>query len=538
MMKFFPKYLYRTMDVPGYLVFHNVAEFFSIMVSISIFGIGWYAYDQFKNSHALFLSIAFLAIGLMDFMHALSYAGMPALITPNSANKSTQFWIAARLFAAVTFFISAYVYPDTDSRWPSRTVLLLSALSISGLVFVGVTFFPSRLPATFVEGVGLTSFKKFSEYVVITVLSFATLAYWRRFSRTGQKLLLYYIAALIICICSEFAFAIYESVFDTFNVIGHIYKIAAFYLMYKGIFSASVEAPYLRLSDISEKLGTENAQRLHVEDELKSSLKQLKGLALRDEMILNSAGEGIYGTDINGAIVFMNPAAQNMLGFTMNDVIGQKSHQLFHHTKADGSPYPVEECPLHKCINNGETRREVDEVFWTRDGRKFPVEHVNTPLLNSGIVVGSVVVFRDVTDQRKMMDAEVARMRAEAASKAKSDFLANMSHELRTPLNSIIGFSEIMQDGMTGPINCEQAKYLGYIHGSGKHLLSLINDILDLSKIEAGKLELDLTSVSVADVLNSALIMQKEKAMTHNIRVDLEISPDADVEITADQRKL
>jgi hypothetical protein len=89
------------MDVPGYLVFHNVAEFFCIMVSFSIFGIGWYEYDQSKHSHALFLSIAFPAVGLMDFIHALSYAGIPALITPNSANKSTQFWIAARLFAAV-----------------------------------------------------------------------------------------------------------------------------------------------------------------------------------------------------------------------------------------------------------------------------------------------------------------------------------------------------------------------------------------------------------------------------------------------------
>jgi len=121
-------------------------------------------------------------------------------------------------------------------------------------------------------------------------------------------------------------------------------------------------------------------------------------------------------------------------------------------------------------------------------------------------------------------------------SRAKSDFLANMSHELRTPLNSVIGFAEVLQDEFFGKLNDKQKEYVGDIFGSGKHLLKLINDILDLSKVEAGKMELELSAFSVRDTLGAALYMFREKAMKHRIKLELEAG--ADVEITADEIKL
>ncbi len=131
-----------------------------------------------------------------------------------------------------------------------------------------------------------------------------------------------------------------------------------------------------------------------------------------------------------------------------------------------------------------------------------------------------------------------ANIRLEEVSRAKSDFLANMSHELRTPLNSIIGFSEVLQDELYGKLNEKQLEYVCDILTSGRHLLSLINDILDLSKVESGKMELELSSLILRDVLNSSIRMFKEKAMKHNIKLSLEIEPDADTEIEADERKL
>ena len=131
-----------------------------------------------------------------------------------------------------------------------------------------------------------------------------------------------------------------------------------------------------------------------------------------------------------------------------------------------------------------------------------------------------------------------ANVRLEGVSRSKSDFLANMSHELRTPLNSVIGFSEVLQDQMFGQINEKQQEYVANILTSGEHLLALINDILDLSKVESGKMELELTEFSLREVLDSTVMMLREKALKGGITLSVEISPDADVTIMADQRKL
>jgi signal transduction histidine kinase len=128
---------------------------------------------------------------------------------------------------------------------------------------------------------------------------------------------------------------------------------------------------------------------------------------------------------------------------------------------------------------------------------------------------------------------------AEAANQAKSEFLANMSHELRTPLNAVIGFSEVLRDKYFGELNEKQADYVNDILESAKHLLSLINDILDLSKVEAGKMELEPSQVNIKDLLDNSLVMIKEKAHKHRIGLDIKIPEEmSDLEIQADERKL
>ena len=126
---------------------------------------------------------------------------------------------------------------------------------------------------------------------------------------------------------------------------------------------------------------------------------------------------------------------------------------------------------------------------------------------------------------------------AEDANRAKSEFLANMSHELRTPLNHIIGFTELVLDKNFGELNDIQSEYLTDVHTSSKHLLSLINDILDLSKVEAGKLELQVETVNIDELLKNSIVMVKEKAMKHSIKVELNANGIVP-EISADERKL
>ena len=143
------------------------------------------------------------------------------------------------------------------------------------------------------------------------------------------------------------------------------------------------------------------------------------------------------------------------------------------------------------------------------------------------IAIENVRLFNEILEKSQQL---------EIANRHKSEFLANMSHELRTPLNAIIGFSEVLQERMFGEMNEKQAEYIDDIHGSGKHLLSLINDILDLSKVEAGRMELDLATFDLPSAIDNALTLIRERAMRHGIELGRDVDP-AVSGINADERK-
>ncbi|MBC7561010.1 MAG: response regulator, partial [Dermatophilaceae bacterium] len=145
----------------------------------------------------------------------------------------------------------------------------------------------------------------------------------------------------------------------------------------------------------------------------------------------------------------------------------------------------------------------------------------------AGNVLGVFAAARDVTDRRRIERAlQEKNVELEHASRMKTEFLATMSHELRTPLNSVIGFSEALKDGLIGELTGSQQEYIGDIFTSGQHLLSLINDILDLSKVEAGMMSLELEEADVRQLLSDALSIVREKASVRGIRLDLELGED------------
>jgi signal transduction histidine kinase len=175
-----------------------------------------------------------------------------------------------------------------------------------------------------------------------------------------------------------------------------------------------------------------------------------------------------------------------------------------------------------------------------------PIQSIDTRLaaIASGDFSGHVDV--ENRDELGALGANVNRMNdelrrlyaeLEAASQHKSDFLANMSHELRTPLNAIIGFSQVLRDEMVGPVNEKQAEYLDDISSSGSHLLSLINDVLDLSKVEAGQVELEMHPFSLREALERGVVMVRERATEDGVRVAFVADPEVDV-VDGDERRI
>ena len=139
--------------------------------------------------------------------------------------------------------------------------------------------------------------------------------------------------------------------------------------------------------------------------ELQEKQRQLEAAVERSGLILESAGEGIFGVDLDGKVAFINPAANRMLGYESDDLIGQAVHQKIHHSHADGSGYPKEECPMYRSHVDGTAHHVTDEVLWHKDGTPFPVEYTSMPIKKNGRVMGAVVTFMDIAERKKIESA-------------------------------------------------------------------------------------------------------------------------------------
>jgi len=257
----------------------------------------------------------------------------------------------------------------------------------------------------------------------------------------------------------------------------------------------------------------------------------------RVRLLLDSTGEAIYGLDKRGRCNFSNPACLRLLGYDrMEDLIGKNMHRLMHHTRADGTPYPMEECRLYEAIKSGQPSYIPDDLAWRSDGTNFPVEYRSHPILRGGRISGAVVTFVDITE-RKLAEMALLRAKeaAESANRAKSEFLANMSHEIRTPMNGIIGMTDLALDTDLSP---EQREYLELVKHSADSLLRLLNDILDFSKIEAGKLDFEAIEFPFHETVSDTLKIMVFRARQKNICLIECIAPEIPSILVGDPTRL
>ncbi len=273
------------------------------------------------------------------------------------------------------------------------------------------------------------------------------------------------------------------------------------------------------------RLSASERQRILLQDEVNIRTAELRASEEKSRLLLESVGEGIFGVNMDGTVVFINPAANQMLGYGAEELIGKEIHEKIHHSHADGSAYPKSECPMYLTRADATDHHIADEVLWRKDGSSFPVEYTSMPIKKDGQVVGAVVAFMDITERKKAEDElRVAKETAVEATKAKSDFLANMSHEIRTPMNAIVGMAHL---ALKTDLNAKQYDYLKKLDSSAKSLLGIINDILDFSKIEAGKLDMESVDFQLEDTLDNIATLVGIK--TQEKRLELLFKTDVSV---------
>ncbi|HVL06081.1 MAG TPA: response regulator [Acidimicrobiales bacterium] len=239
-------------------------------------------------------------------------------------------------------------------------------------------------------------------------------------------------------------------------------------------------------------------------------------------LVLEAAAEGICGIDPDGLIVFANPSARRLFGLALEDPLdGVNLHERFHQSYPDGSPYPWEECPTYRTLHGAGPQRIADEVFWDSGGRPFAVEYASAPIVEDGAVTGAVVTFTDVTERR-------------AVERMKNEFVSVVSHELRTPLTSVRGSLGLLASGALGPLGADAQRMAEVAVSSTDRLVRLVNDLLDLERIESGKVQLTLGPVAVDRLLRDAAAAVEGMAERAGVAVRLQ-PVEGIVNVDADQ---
>jgi two-component system, sensor histidine kinase and response regulator len=284
------------------------------------------------------------------------------------------------------------------------------------------------------------------------------------------------------------------------------------------------------LSRTNAGLAAEIAEREQAQKALRESSELVR-------LLLEGAPEAIYGIDVDGNTTFCNAACLRMLGYeSAAELLGRNTHDLIHHTKPDGSHYPVAECQIYRAFRTGTETHVDDEVLWRKDGSSFPIECWSRPIHRAGAIIGAVVTFIDVTE-RKLAEEVLrnAKAAAEEGSRAKSEFLANMSHEIRTPLNGVIGMTDL---ALQTELTREQREYLQTVKLSADSLLSVINDVLDFSKMEAGRSHLDVSDFDLRENLEATLRTLALRADQKGLELLCEVASDIPAVVRGDPDRL
>jgi len=490
--------------IEDYVPLHTLLEMVSVVIAVLVFASGWNAYSRALPRHAVILACAFLGVALLDFSHAMSFTGMPHFITASSPQKSISFWLAARLLAALALFAVAILPAEKSLRASSRYAWLLGVLSVVVLVHWVCLFRPQWVPETFLPGEGLTRFKIGAEYLIIA-LNLATAALlWVQMRRP----LSFNAASLFGSVCvmalSEGFFTAYATVTDVYNILGHFYKLVSYLFLYRAVFVEVIEEPFREMAEMG--------------DQLRATLDAIPDVMLE--------------LDLRGRYHAIHCSRQDALLQPADSLLGRTIHEVMAPADA-GIVVKAMEAALEKGTSSG-AQMELP----VPQGHRWFELSVSRKGAAAGLDTRFIVLSRDVTERKQAEAAILEQEATQQASLAKSQFLSRVSHELRTPLNAVIGFAQLLLHDANSRMAAGQRLHVEYILRAGQHLLEMINDILDLTRIESGDAGLTMQPVYAADLISESLPMILPQAEALGVTVQVDTSKAERRQILGDERRL
>ena len=348
-----------------FLPLHTVIETISVIIGGAIFALIWESREH-RSKSTLLLACGFLAVSCLDFAHLLSYAGMPDFFTPSSTQKAINFWLAARLTAAISLL--TFALRSTDPRVVSTDscrLLFLGTITYSGIAIWMLLAFAEHLPVTFIPGLGLTPFKIGMEWLVIAINLSAAIFLLRRHLIHHHPFDQWLAAASWVMALAEIFFTCYITVTDLYNLLGHFYKIAAYLLAYRALVTHIVRQPY-------EKLAYE---------------------ADRNRTILDTAQDGIHLVNMQGKVIDANRAFAEMLGYTAQEI------RQLHVSDFENAKSPSEVSELIERLRQEKTSALFETQLRRKDGKLIDTEiAMNLTQLSGEEFL--VVAARNIADRK------------------------------------------------------------------------------------------------------------------------------------------
>lgn len=358
----------------AFVFWHSAIELFAVVVAMLVFVTGYRAILSARKGAVVVLGVAFLGVGLLDFLHTMSYAGMPDAMTANSPQKSIFFWLAARILSATALlvYVSLPTVPEiTQARKRLALALMLAVVGLVG--YVGL-YRQDDVPALFITGTGLTPLKIALEWMLV-VMNLVTIAVlWRRRARLVNECVMALGFAAALSAVSELFFTMLGIVDkDGANVLGHAYKVAAYLYLFHATFNEALRRP----------------------------LERLEVQSLRESVTLNAAPDGVLWVDATGRILMANPAIKKLTGYAVSELVGQNvdiflpAHLRVRHAQSMRGYFTA---PHSRAMGL------MDLKLLRRDGQLLPVDISLGHWEDEG--AGHAIAYiRDLTDRKKFEES-------------------------------------------------------------------------------------------------------------------------------------
>ena len=354
---------------PAHMVIKIASIFFAFTIALQ----GLIFYNYAPSLRAIVFSSAFFTIGTFEVFHLLFLMDALSSVVPVNLSLARWYTIVEGITESIVFLYMAFGIDRKMNVRDAKQISWILALIYTIFMVIFLYVFSDLWPTAYSSS-GPSKIRKTFEYIfmLVHIVIFCKYIFFAKNTGFTEKANLA-IAALFI-VFSSFMFTHFQKQTDIFNLSAHFYKLLGYIYIFKVVYLISARRPF----------------------------EEMENLSKRYSNLLNTVFEGIYGTDLEGKITFINKSACEKLGYREEELIGRKIHSFVHHTHADGSLYPQEDCPIHLSVQDGKTRSVAGELFWRKDGTSFPVEYFTRPILEEDKRVGTVLTFIDTSEKQEL----------------------------------------------------------------------------------------------------------------------------------------